>query len=299
MARLLSTNNSSGTVMSEAKTHQFARLLASPPGRVFLVVLTVIVASGALTLLYGLALNLPVFLLSGIVLSSLGMVAAFSARVLLRNHTRALRLLSAMVAVLCGLLIIGMITRGAVGVNLRTWHSSSPNWTGLIQVFWSELVTWLALLSWSKTVHLKENVTPQQKKIKAPKPKQTRDGINFPEFKIPRIRMLFSLPKNIGTKKLLEKRPWPINWRSKHKKRSGQRVKLKKSTLTHTSKYFNQNHSQEPIKLVGVEEHNCPFCLETVTKKDSRGLKICSKCKTWHHADCWDMTGECQVPHQH
>jgi hypothetical protein len=53
------------------------------------------------------------------------------------------------------------------------------------------------------------------------------------------------------------------------------------------------------VKLVGEEDHICPYCLEKVTRNDLRGLKKCSICKTWHHGDCWAEAGECQVPHYH
>jgi hypothetical protein len=53
------------------------------------------------------------------------------------------------------------------------------------------------------------------------------------------------------------------------------------------------------IRLLGAIEHRCPFCLETVEKNDPRGVKICKICHTHHHADCWDVTGACQVPHHH
>ncbi len=53
------------------------------------------------------------------------------------------------------------------------------------------------------------------------------------------------------------------------------------------------------IRLLGAIEHRCPFCLEIVEKNDPRGVKICKICHTHHHADCWDVTGACQVPHHH
>jgi hypothetical protein len=53
------------------------------------------------------------------------------------------------------------------------------------------------------------------------------------------------------------------------------------------------------IRLLGAIEHRCPFCLEIVEKNDPRGVKICKICHTYHHADCWDVTGTCQVPHHH
>jgi hypothetical protein len=53
------------------------------------------------------------------------------------------------------------------------------------------------------------------------------------------------------------------------------------------------------VRLVGEEEHRCPFCLELVEPDDARGIVECSICHTQHHADCWEITGACQVPHYH
>ena len=53
------------------------------------------------------------------------------------------------------------------------------------------------------------------------------------------------------------------------------------------------------VRLVGEMEHRCPYCLEPVEKSDPRGVKVCSICHTRHHADCWAVTGMCQVPHHY
>jgi len=295
-------NNTYGTMqremMSKAKTQRLDRFLASTSGSVTLVLLTVMVAAGALTTLFGLSLNLPLFLLSGFVLTLLRIIAALSARVLLRQNTRTLRFFSALTALLIGLNVISIITRGAVGVSLTPRYLASPNWAGLIQVFWSSLVTWLTLNAWSKPIRLKEKTASAQKKIKARKPRGSRPSVSRTQFKMPRIKMPFSFLKNNRTGKYSGIRSGTINWPSKHKRVPGQWVRLSKAVLKRPSKKFRLRRCPEPVKLIGVVEHKCPFCLESVVKNDPRGLKICSSCKTWHHADCWDMTGECQVPHQ-
>jgi hypothetical protein len=51
------------------------------------------------------------------------------------------------------------------------------------------------------------------------------------------------------------------------------------------------------IQFALVEEHRCPYCLDAVTHHDPRGVKECDVCHTLHHADCWAITGFCQVPH--
>ena len=52
------------------------------------------------------------------------------------------------------------------------------------------------------------------------------------------------------------------------------------------------------VKLVGEEEHVCPYCLEEVVKGDRAGVVICPECGTWHHQDCWNLTGSCGVAHR-
>jgi hypothetical protein len=58
------------------------------------------------------------------------------------------------------------------------------------------------------------------------------------------------------------------------------------------------NHRTK-VRFSGKVEHRCPYCLEGVEPNDPRGVKTCSICKTQHHADCWAVTGMCQVPHHH
>lgn len=52
------------------------------------------------------------------------------------------------------------------------------------------------------------------------------------------------------------------------------------------------------VKLVGDEEHVCPYCLEEVKKNDPAGVVVCKECGTWHHRDCWNLTGSCGVAHR-
>lgn len=52
------------------------------------------------------------------------------------------------------------------------------------------------------------------------------------------------------------------------------------------------------VKLVGDEEHVCPYCLEEVKKGNSAGVVVCKECGTWHHQDCWNLTGSCGVAHR-
>jgi hypothetical protein len=52
------------------------------------------------------------------------------------------------------------------------------------------------------------------------------------------------------------------------------------------------------VKLTGEEDHVCPYCLEEVVKNDPAGVVVCPECSTWHHQDCWNVTGGCGVAHR-
>lgn len=75
-------------------------------------------------------------------------------------------------------------------------------------------------------------------------------------------------------------------------------VRLEDRPLKIRSTTATRGDSSE-IHLLGDVEHRCPFCLEIVEKNDPRGVKICPICHTRHHADCWAVTGTCQVPHSY
>jgi uncharacterized Zn-finger protein len=62
-------------------------------------------------------------------------------------------------------------------------------------------------------------------------------------------------------------------------------------------KRTHANHSKPKLLVSDQEEHRCPYCLELIDPDDPRGVVECKICHTLHHADCWAITGACQVPH--
>jgi hypothetical protein len=58
-----------------------------------------------------------------------------------------------------------------------------------------------------------------------------------------------------------------------------------------------QAGSANGVSLGGDIVDVCPYCLEEVTPDDPRGVVVCEICGTPHHADCWAITGKCEVPH--
>jgi hypothetical protein len=56
------------------------------------------------------------------------------------------------------------------------------------------------------------------------------------------------------------------------------------------------NHNEGP-RVLSVVEDRCPYCFDVIKRNDPRGVHVCEVCGTPHHADCWGITGKCQVPH--
>jgi ribosomal protein L37AE/L43A len=53
------------------------------------------------------------------------------------------------------------------------------------------------------------------------------------------------------------------------------------------------------VRLTGKEEMKCPYCLQPINPRDKNGIVVCPICHSAHHKECWDITGSCQVPHNH
>ncbi len=74
------------------------------------------------------------------------------------------------------------------------------------------------------------------------------------------------------------------------------RTRRRRSRKPKRSKQGRASHAEGP-RVIGVVEDRCPYCFDIVKRNDARGVHICEVCGTPHHADCWAITGKCQIPH--
>jgi hypothetical protein len=273
MAGYDSTINGS---MAKLNRNPIESLLSSILGRVGLVILTSMVAASTMLLLFWAKLYISSFLLALIVLTGIGLISGLASRWFLRRNTAALRLLAGLTGLSFSLALIGVITEGALGLNLTPKSLRNPDWLGLIQISWSGLMTWLILRAWRKPIRIKEPGAGEV--VSSPKRR--------------------SMPK-VAVRKSKKQTPQPVLRARSKKKQSPVRVTQAKKPGRLKRPKLHFKRRPEAVKLVGREEHNCPYCLEIVEKGDPRGVKVCSICKTWHHADCWSVTDACQVPHEH
>jgi len=289
-------------------------ILSSLPGRVGLVLLTMIVTAGAFSLISGFHHSFSDFIFMALMLTGMGIISGISARILLRKRTRTLQFVTALAALLIGLLLSGLLSQGNYGFTLFQRDSRLSLVKDILQILWSGLVAWLFVYAWSKPLQIRnQSPVPSQKETRKSAPKHKAAWFSFPRVSLPKIRL--ELPGFLTKASWLKMKETLVahvqksvikikdlfKWRPGGWMKPTNQVRLNPTLPAVKTNTDRLRLSRRPssIKLVGDEEHICPFCLETVAKLDPRGRRICPRCKTWHHLDCWDVTGECQVPHQH
>ncbi len=194
----------------------------------------------------------------------MGLVSGFSARNLFRKHMGLLRFFSACVAYICGILLLGFFSGWQVGIGPYQLHNRSTDWAALGQLLIGIGTIALTLEAWQRPVEVV--VSPPQRIVTA----------------IPRAARQ------------------PSARRSRRSRAATPKVKAAPAIAVAVpvkSRRKRVYHRKPQLQLSVEVDHRCPYCLEEVKPNDPRGTVECKVCHTLHHADCWAITGTCQVPH--
>lgn len=210
----------------------------------------------------------------------LGLAAGAVARWSMPDRSTAVRWVVAMAAVTVGLLTAGLLTGGAAGVLPRA-GTGAAQWAEIGELVAGGLMAGLALTAWRRPMVAVEREAAPAFPI-APAPAPAEEAVRTPAPSPPRV--------SVGLGPRL-RRTWEG---MRHRLRSEPRPRLITATAARPSR---RRRGRSDIRLTGAEEHRCPYCLSPVTTADPRGVVICPVCHTPHHADCWAITGTCQVPH--
>lgn len=229
--------------------------------RLALVFAMALVASIAFAVLYLVSPGLLPEVLALVAPAGVGLVGGFAARWAL-PHRRGLRLAAAVAAVTLAMAFLGWLTWGMAGLVVIHLGRPLPDWQGLAQLVLACGASWLALTAWHR---------PSAEPAGAPSPPPTTGPIRSGVGRFGLIRLARGLPALRIPESLLRRR------------RAGAR----------------RVRQRVAIRLTGRAEDRCPYCLEIVLRRDPRGVVTCPECHTRHHADCWAVTGVCQVPHHH
>ncbi|MGB8213435.1 MAG: hypothetical protein WCE68_07735 [Anaerolineales bacterium] len=234
---------------------------------VLLFLLMVVTAMGLVALL--LQRRLSTFVLASLLTDAvMGLIAGFSARWIIPAKAPLLRIGSILLFIIGGLALLGWFTGWGFGIDLLRAGRARVDWWEIGQILIATGCAFLALLPWRH-------------------PARTAPQINTVQELSP-------------TRRKPQKRPNPA-----HKKQPASPAanQTEQPALQMVSiqpvrpKRKRTNRSRPKLVLSREEEHRCPYCLELVEPDDPRGVVECEICHTLHHADCWAITGACQVPH--
>jgi hypothetical protein len=229
--------------------------------------------------------------------AGVGLVAGFFARWSLTGRSRVVRWLVALVGLCAGLTFLGWLSRGLLGVNLLRRAFVQPDWNGLGQLALGGFAAWLAVYAWSRRPATSRAPAFSLGRASA----QLRSSIGS------RLRLwrdaassivLPSRPPTSPARGRPAGRPRAARKTAARRTRTARSNKARRKTAR-TSKPKGTRQPRAAVRLLEAVEHRCPYCLELVNPKDPKGVKECPICHTLHHADCWAVTGACQVPHHH
>lgn len=278
-----------------------------------------------IVLLFDQHTDLPLLLSTFFADVNLGLIAGFGSRFVLNKRGMFFRSMVAILLVLLGMLALGWLTHWVLGVgpialesrvmnqlhrltlqrNLfdqvsameLDWRTlldfSKLDWADPVHLALSMLMAGLALDAWTRTATpepaelvplapVTADSTPASRGSRASVSSNGRARIHLPESWFPRLR-----PSPMPQRRT----------RSNGRTRSSVRTEAKIVREPILRPKRKRSRRKPKIQFALVEEHRCPYCLDTVTRTDPRGVKECEVCRSLHHADCWAITGVCQVPH--
>jgi len=220
---------------------------------------------------------------------TLAVVAGLGVRFILSKRNWLIRSLAATIMVLAGQAILGYFSQWEIGLDVPQLLRGYVSWMDLSHLILGTLAALSAVWAWQRS-----RPDPQVVEVPYSAPVlPSRPRLNPVHFDRLRIRR----PQNWSLNLRGMSRPGvrtssgnggQLSVRARPKLISAQSVKPKRRRA---------NHRQAHVQLALVEEHRCPYCLEPVQRTDPRGVKECEICHSLHHADCWAITGTCQVPH--
>lgn len=284
------------------------KILGSFWGRFFIVILQTALVSQLLLLTFLVGPYINITLLKYIVVLLVGLLAGFSARRFLTAHTRILQLLSALISTALSLAALYILSAGFLGINLFYRANNRPDWHGLFQFGLAALGALLVINAFRTRPVIEESPAPRpQASIPQPKPE--------PKSWLPKLSLtsrkkgltkfsggVAGKSKPVKARKPAAKKAAPLAIQKPAQRTiAPQKLSVVAAPTPKTKKPARKKkkNAKPEINFVGKEEHICPYCLDPVEDHDPRGVKICPICKTRHHADCWGITGACQIPHSH
>ena len=217
----------------------------------------------------------------------IAIVAGLSAQLVLSQRDGFIRFVAAMAGDVGGIYLLGFISEGKYGISKFGWLPDATDYDGLNLIGLGFIIILFISLLFRRTRIV---VIPEPIQVLSP---EDESGISSVQYE-PANSFSISNPESprISWSRFL--RPGSLSRVRSNGRHSGMIQPAKVAPVVAPKR---RRRKKARVQLALVEEHRCPYCLETVTRSDPHGVVECSVCRTLHHKDCWDITGSCQVPH--
>jgi len=282
------TATMSNTYSSTARRPGFFRKLV-------FILLFVVGIAGFMALFNLYQKNLSSFWMLVFAILSIGLASGAASRITFYQWPGFIRFFVMLLVLPLGLFVLSVLTNWQMGIGpLNPWAKGIIPQDELIQLGGAFLVAIISLEAWWKPPSKIEDVAEVQRSSRSREQTPVTAAMQSvqPRRQVHTQESLTYLPKRNSRLKFLKA----------NKARSRTNPAVDKLILTHTAQPTrsrrNRLFNRKPnLQISLYEEHRCPFCLDEVKRNDPRGVKKCEVCNTLHHADCWAVTGMCQVPH--
>jgi len=245
-----------------------------------------------LTVLYQAKSDFPYLLMLIFSVTAVGLASGFGARLALGERSRLLRLVAALASVVLGLYGLGFLTDWKMGLGPLEFWRDEIDYREAAQLGGGTIAALVALTAWRRPVRFVEAARQRPaarsapiESYRAPAATPPRTGLASllrPATRVsPSARSMRPTPSRRGRPASAPLRPV-------------ERLSVRRPARSRRRGVFRR---KPEVQFSMYEEHKCPYCLEDVKRNDPRGVKECPVCHTLHHADCWSITGMCQVPH--
>jgi hypothetical protein len=245
--------------------------------------------------------NLSVFWMTVLAILSISVAAGSAARINFYQSSILIRFFVMLLALPLGLFTLGVLTNWQIGIGpLNPWADGNIPQDELIQLTGAFIVALICLAAWRKpSPKIIAEVVEAQPVVRRSREPITPAVVAAPIVAAP-VQSRHS--SRASKARSQPKTPPRLKFMKAQKVRSKTRPRAEKLILSQTrapsrSKLRRLFNRKPNLQISLYEEHRCPFCLEEVKANDPRGVKKCEVCNTLHHADCWEITGFCQVPH--
>jgi hypothetical protein len=246
----------------------------------------------------------------------IALAAGLGSRFLYYARNWFVRLITAWASLILGLFLLGYLTNWKMGFGPVEFWRTSYDWMEIAQVGGGMFLVIPALTAWwhgptvQPVTRKAKRSRPVKKRVERQvEPREQRPVERERPREQPRAVPSRSTPDRqpTGLFSFARRRSEPKPLRLKVSKQAraitrstpqAEKVVIGRLTKKVRPARLRRLFQRTPeLQISTHEEHRCPFCLEDVKRNDPRGVKECSVCHTLHHADCWDITGMCQVPH--